>query len=105
MKKAVVLCLAAALVLSLAAGVSAEGRKFGACYITNSPFFIAVDDTIRAVLASRGDTLITLDPERNQEKQNRQIKELVSQGISALFLTPVEGEGVTPALFLKILQK
>ena len=99
MKKAVALCLAAVLVLSLAAGAFAEGRKFGACYITNSPFFIAVNDTIKAVIEEEnGDTLITLDPERDQEKQIRQINDLIAQGIAALFLTPVDGEGITPAL-------
>ena len=98
MKKTVAFCLTAALILSLAGGAFAKGRKFGACYITNSPFFVAVNDTIKAAVEENGDTLITLDPERNLEKQIAQIRDLLAQGIAALFLTPVEGEGITPAL-------
>ena len=98
MKRIAALFLTAVFVLSLNTASFAEGRKFGACYITNSPFFTAVNDTIKAVLEVKGDTLITLDPERDLAKQISQIKELIDQGIVALFLTPVDGEGITPAL-------
>ncbi|MCR5347576.1 MAG: sugar ABC transporter substrate-binding protein [Fretibacterium sp.] len=98
MKKAVALCLAAVLVLSMTTGVFAEGRTFGVCCTTDSPFFTAMNDTIRAVLEINGDTVITLNSERDQAKQIAQISELIARGIDALFLIPVDGEGVTPAL-------
>ncbi|MBR1672442.1 MAG: sugar ABC transporter substrate-binding protein [Fretibacterium sp.] len=100
MKRTVALCLTltAALVLCLTAASSARGRRFGASYIADSPFFIAVNDTIRAVLEDNGDTLITLYPNRDQAQQIRQIEELIAQHIDALFLTPVDWQGVAQAL-------
>jgi ribose transport system substrate-binding protein len=46
----------------------------------------------------RGDRLITLDPAMDPVKQISQIDELISQKIDALFLNPVDLEGIHPAL-------
>jgi ribose transport system substrate-binding protein len=75
------------------------GHKFGATYMTmNNPFFIALNDGIKAVVEKGGDNLITLDPELDQAKQIAQIEDLISQKVDAIFLNPVDWKGVRPAL-------
>lgn len=74
-------------------------RKFGATYMTmNNPFFGALNDGIKAVVEANGDQLITLDPALDQAKQISQIEELISLGVDAIFLNPVDWKGVKPAL-------
>ena len=99
MKKILALFLAAALVLGLSAASSARGRKFGASLMDmSSPYFVVLNDTIRAVVEDNGDTLLMLDPERKQENQNAQIREMIAQGVDAIFLTPVDWKEVADAL-------
>lgn len=87
------------LFLVLAVGVSATGRKFGATYMTmNNPFFIALNDAIKAVVEAKGDKLITLDPALDQAKQIAQIEDLIAQKVDAIFLNPVDWKGIRPAL-------
>jgi ribose transport system substrate-binding protein len=86
------------LVLTTAACFGA-GKKFGATYMTlNNPFFIALNDGIKAVVEKNGDKLITLDPALDQAKQIAQIEDLISQKVDAIFLNPVDWKGVRPAL-------
>ncbi|NLL79837.1 MAG: sugar ABC transporter substrate-binding protein [Clostridiales bacterium] len=74
-------------------------RKFGASYMTmNNQYFEALDDSIEEVITSNGDVLITRDPAQSQEKQNEQIEDMIEQGVCAIFLSPVDWKGVTPAL-------
>ncbi|PHV70054.1 LacI family transcriptional regulator [Sporanaerobium hydrogeniformans] len=74
-------------------------RKFGATYMTmNNPYFIALDNSIEAVLAANGDVLITRDPAQDQEKQNAQIKEMIEEGVVSIFVNPVDWKGIKPAL-------
>jgi ribose transport system substrate-binding protein len=76
-----------------------KGIKFGASYMTmNNPFYGVINDAIKDRIESNGDILITLDPALDQEKQVLQIEDMVSSGIEALFLTPVDWMGVKPAL-------
>ena len=99
MKKALVLLVVLALVLSMAGVASAQGKKFGATYMTmNNPFFGAMNDAIKAKVEANGDTLITLDPALDQVKQISQIEDLIAQGVDAIFLNPVDWQGVSPAL-------
>ena len=77
----------------------AAGKKFGATYMTlNNPFFIALNDGIKAVTTKNGDKLITLDPALDQAKQIAQIEDLIAQKVDAIFLNPVDWKGVRPAL-------
>ncbi len=76
-------------------------QKFGATYMTmNNPYFIALDNSIEAVLAANGDVLITRDPAQTQEKQNAQIKEMIEEGVVAIFVNPVDWKEIKPALEL-----
>lgn len=74
-------------------------RKFGATYMTmNNPYFESLDDSIEEVVVANGDVLITRDPAQDQEKQNEQIQEMLDEGVSAIFLNPVDWKAVKPAL-------
>lgn len=103
MKKA----LMVSLILIIALGsVFAQGGKeadsgytFGyTCMTMNNPFFIILEQSIRDEVEANGDKLITMDPAMDVAKQINQIEDLITQGIDAIFLNPVDWEGIRPAL-------
>ena len=99
MKKLLVAFLAVCLIVSAASVVSAQGKKFGATYMTmNNPFFGVMNDAIKAAVEANGDTLITLDPALDPVKQISQIEDMVAQGVDAIFLNPVDWQAVAPGL-------
>lgn len=99
MKKLFVLLLAVCLVVSAFGVASAQGKKFGATYMTlNNPFFGVMNDAIKAAVEANGDSLITLDPALDVVKQISQIEDLVAQGVDAIFLNPVDWQAVAPGL-------
>lgn len=74
-------------------------RKFGATYMTmDNPYFVALNECIRDEVEANGDILITRDPAKNQTKQNEQIQEFIDEGVSAIFINPVNWKTITPAL-------
>lgn len=78
-----------------------EPKKFGATYMTmNNPYFIALNESIREGIEANGDVLITRDPAQNQDRQNEQIKEMIDEGVTAIFLNPVDWTEVSEALEL-----
>ncbi|MBS5197161.1 MAG: sugar ABC transporter substrate-binding protein [Clostridiales bacterium] len=78
-----------------------EPKKFGATYMTmNNPYFIALNESIREGIEANGDVLITRDPAQNQDRQNAQIKEMIDEGVTAIFLNPVDWTEVSEALEL-----
>ncbi|MBQ6981639.1 MAG: substrate-binding domain-containing protein, partial [Synergistaceae bacterium] len=86
MKKLFVAFLAVCLIVSAASVVSAQGKKFGATYMTmNNPFFGVMNDAIKAAVEANGDTLLTLDPALDPVKQISQIEDMVAQGVDAIF--------------------
>lgn len=89
------------LMLFLIVGMAAqaEGLKFGASYMTmNNPYFVAMNNTIKEKIEIQGDYLVTLDPALDQQKQIDQIHEFIDMGVAAIFLNPVDWQGITPAL-------
>ena len=75
----------------LSARQTGKQRTFGATYMTmNNPYFQVLDTQLRAHLELRGDILLTRDGAMDQERQNREIQELVDAGVCAIFMTPVE---------------
>ena len=99
MKKIFALLMTAAFIVYLPAASFAKGLVFGASFMTmESSYFAVLDHTIRAVLNANGDTLITLDPKRDKDKQNAQIKELIKMGVDAIFLAPVNSWGAVDGL-------
>lgn len=76
-----------------------EGYLFGYTSMTmNNPYFQVVEENIRQVVESNGDELITTDPQLDPELQINQVEDLIAQGIDAIFLNPVDWEGIRPAL-------
>ena len=83
-----------------ARGVSDKAPlKFGATYMAmNNPYFPALNNSIKEVITANGDILITRDPAQDQQKQNEEIVDLIEEGVTAIFLQPVDWKGVEPAL-------
>ena len=96
MKKVLVLVLALAMVMSCTAAMA---DKIGyTCMDGTNPFFVALEGAIREVVEANGDELISLDPQNSNEKQQNQIQDMLSQGIVALFVNPVDKDGIIAAL-------
>lgn len=76
-----------------------DSYTFGYTSMTqNNPFFITIEETIREDVEANGDRLITTDPAMDVSLQISQIEDMITQGIDAIFLNPVDWEGVRPAL-------
>ena len=97
MKKVVALVLVLCVLLMGAA--LAEGKLIGyTCLDGTNPFFIALEGSIREVVEANGDELISLDPQNSNETQIAQIEDMISRGIVALFVNPVDKDGIIAAL-------
>jgi len=77
----------------------AEGQLIGyTCMDGTNPFFVALEGAVREVVEANGDELISLDPQNSNEKQIAQIEDLISRGIEAIFVNPVDKDGIIAAL-------
>ncbi|MBG9549269.1 MAG: sugar ABC transporter substrate-binding protein [Bacillota bacterium] len=88
-----------------ASGGSGEGGDkkdqlvFGYTSMTqNNPFFQVLEEAIREEVEANGDKLITTNPAMDVALQINQIEDMIAQGIDAIFLNPVDWEGIRPAL-------
>lgn len=96
MKKVLVLVLALVMALGCTAAMA---DKIGyTCMDGTNPFFVALEGSIREVVEANGDELISLDPQNSNEKQLNLVEDLINQGIVAMFINPVDRDGITPAL-------
>ena len=96
MKKVLVLVLALAMALGCTA---AFAEKIGyTCMDGTNPFFVALEGAIREVVEANGDELISLDPQNSNEKQLNLIEDMISQGVVAMFVNPVDRDGIIPGL-------
>jgi len=78
---------------------SGSGRLFGVTFQTmNNPFFVDLNEGIDEVVKSHGDRLVTLDAQFNSLKQKNDISDLILQGASAIFINPVNWEGIRGSL-------
>lgn len=114
LKKFISLMLVAVLMLGLAACNEKENAKspgekkakddqivFGYTSMTqNNPFFQILEESIRKEVEANGDKLITTNPAMDVALQINQIEDMISQGIDAIFLNPVDWEGIRPALVM-----
>ena len=99
MRKLVVLLTALCLFAGIVSAVSAEGNLIGyTCMDGTNPFFVALEGSIKEVVEAHGDTLISLDPQNSNEKQIAQIEDMISRGVKAMFVNPVDRDGITPGL-------
>jgi ABC-type sugar transport system substrate-binding protein len=77
----------------------AGGRLFAVSFQTlNNPFFVELNEGIRRVVESHGDRLVTLDAQYNSLKQKGDVADVLQQKPAAIFLNPVNWEGVKGSL-------
>lgn len=63
-----------------------------------NPYFITLEAAIRRVIEDADYQMITRDPASDPEMQATQIREMIDEGIDAVFLCPVDWEAITPSL-------
>jgi ribose transport system substrate-binding protein len=68
------------------------------CMDGSNPFFVTIEDEIRAKLAENGDTLISSDPANDVTRQISQMEDAIAQQPDGYFVNPAEAEGIIPAL-------
>lgn len=84
---------------SQAGAEGGAGRLFGVSFQTmNNPFFVELNAGLREVIEARGDRLVTLDARFDSLKQKNDCSDLVLQGVTGIFLNPVNWEGITGTL-------
>ncbi|WP_051540727.1 substrate-binding domain-containing protein [Ahrensia sp. 13_GOM-1096m] len=77
----------------------AEGLKIGFSQVTlQSPFYVQLKDGAEAAAKAGGDTLIFLDANGDVSKQNNDIQDLITQGVSAIIINPVNPDAVIPSV-------
>ena len=77
----------------------AKHKVFGVSYMTmNNPFYKIINHEILKVVEKNNDTLITLDPELDVDKQNEQIYKFIDQKVDGIFINPIDFEQIEPAL-------
>jgi ribose transport system substrate-binding protein len=78
---------------------SPSSRLFGVTFQTmNNPFFVDLNDGLKSVIESRGDRLVTLDAQFSSLKQKNDISDLLQQKPTAIFINPVNWEGIRGSL-------
>jgi len=77
----------------------AKGRMFGVVFQTmNNPFFVELNKGIQEVVEAHGDQLVTLDSRFDSMKQKNDISDLILKGAAAVFINPVNWEGIRGSL-------
>ncbi len=77
----------------------AEGLKIGFSQVTlQSPFYVQLKTGAEAAAKAGGDTLVFLDANGDVSKQNNDIQDLITQGVNALIINPVNPDAVVPSL-------
>ena len=80
-------------------GGETKGRLFAVSFMTlNNPFFVDLGEGIREVVEARGDRLLVLDAQFNALKQKNDISDVLQQAPAAIFINPVNWEGVRATL-------
>lgn len=77
----------------------AKHKVLGVSYMTmNNPFYKIINNEILKVVEKNNDTLITLDPELDVDKQNEQIYKFIDAKVDGIFINPIDFEQIEPAL-------
>jgi ribose transport system substrate-binding protein len=75
------------------------GRLFAVSFQTmNNPFFVELNEGLKQAVEAHGDRLVTLDARYDSLKQRHDISDVLQQGPAAIFLNPVNWEGVRGSL-------
>lgn len=76
-----------------------SGRLFGVSFQTmNNPFFVDLNDGLQKSIEAHGDLLTTLDAQFSSLKQKNDISDLIQQQPAAIFINPVNWEGIKGSL-------
>lgn len=76
-----------------------DGYTFGYSSIdVDTPYYDALKKSLETALNDKGCKLVTKDPGTDAELQNKQLQEMIQEGVNAVFLCPVDREKITPAL-------
>ncbi len=74
-------------------------RLFAASFMTmNNPFFVDLNEGLKKEIEARGDRLVTLDSQFNSLKQKNDLSDVLQQNPAAIFLNPVNWEGIRGSL-------
>ncbi len=68
------------------------------CMDQTNPFQVTMKNSVEAEVKAHGDKLIAIDGMNDQIKQNNAIDDMITNGVSVIFLNPVDKDGVRPAL-------
>ena len=99
MRKFTAFVMALCLVSGLACAAGAEGKLLGyTCMDGTNPFFVALEGAIKEVVEAHGDKLVALDPQNSNEKQIAQIEDMISRKVDAMFVNPVDRDGIIAGL-------
>lgn len=81
------------------ANPAGKGRLIGVSFQSmNNPFFVDLNEGLKEIIEKNGDRLVTLDAQWNSLKQKNDISDLVMQGAAAIFINPVNWEGIKGSL-------
>ncbi len=78
---------------------SGGDHLFGVSFQTmNNPFFVELNEGLKGVIEARGGRLVTLDAQWNSLKQKNDVADLLQQSPAAVFINPVNWEGIKGTL-------
>lgn len=75
-----------------------EGVVFGITYWIESDFFKTIADSITEQAEKDGNKTVVVDAAQDSTKQIQIIEDFIAQGVSAVFLNPVDKDAIAPAL-------
>ena len=64
----------------------------------NNPYFEVINEQVKAVVTGRGDVIVTRDSAMDVEMQERQIDELLEEGVDALLINAVDWKQIGASL-------
>lgn len=77
----------------------ADGLTIGFSQVTlQSPFYVQLRDGAEAAAEAGGDSLVFLDANGDVSKQNNDIQDLITRGVDAIIVNPVNPDAVVPSL-------
>ncbi len=78
---------------------AARSRLFGASFQTlNNSVFVEINNGLKSVIEARGGRLVTLDAQFSARKQKNDVTELLQLEPAAIFINPVNWEGIRSTL-------
>ena len=72
-----------------------SAKTFAVSFQTmNNPFFVELNDGLKAAIEAKGDKLLTLDARYDSLKQKNDLSDAMQQEPAAIFINPVNWEGI-----------